>query len=214
MNKNKKNMRGFTLGMAMIIMAILVTVSLGMSTLLLRDLKLVSVTERSSIAYNLADSMMSCVTSYENHIRYNNPVTGIDETGLFPTSTDFLYDINYKENYTTSDINTQIHYEKDSITCFDKKILDINDTSVVDIKNKVTLTSPASTMPIGYSGGALTMIRIQTANMKKNLNDACVVAEIYATTTQFSTDKLIITRGKIPCIGDKVVERVIVKKVQ
>ena len=210
LTNNKKNMRGFTLGVAMIIMGILVTISIGMSTLLLKDLKLVSVTEKSSIAYNIADSILACATSYENHIRYINPA-GVDDTGIFPTSTQYTYDTNYKENYTNS--NTTLN--KDSIKCFDKEILDIVSSQSLDkeIKKNETFIEPAtvSNSPTIYLGGVKTTVRVQTDYMKSNLRDACAEVEIYSIDSQ---DKLFVAKGKVPCTGPKIIEKVIVKSVQ
>ena len=210
LTNNKKNMRGFTLGVAMIIMGILVTISIGMSTLLLKDLKLVSVTEKSSIAYNIADSILACATSYENHIRYINRL-GVDDTGIFPTSTQYTYDTNYKENYTNS--NTTLN--KDSIKCFDKEILDIVSSQSLDkeIKKNETFIEPAtvSNSPTIYLGGVKTTVRVQTDYMKSNLRDACAEVEIYSIDSQ---DKLFVAKGKVPCTGPKIIEKVIVKSVQ
>ena len=207
-------MRGFTLGVAMIIMGILVTISIGMSTLLLKDLKLVSVTEKSSIAYNIADSILACATSYENHIRYINP-SGVDDTGIFPTSIPYNYDSNYKENYTTANTANQLSFDKSSIKCFDQEILDEinsdpkNITKVMAINNADT--DRENDGPSNYAGGVKTIVRVQTDYMKSNLRDGCAEVEIYSITSQ---DKLFVAKGKVPCTGSKIIEKVIVKSVQ
>ena len=207
--KCTNSMRGFTLGVAMIIMGILVTISVGMSALILKDLKLVSITEKSSIAYNIADSILACTTSYENHIRYINPSTGADEAGLFPTSTLYNYDTNYKENYTTADVSSQLNFDKNSIKCFDLEILDTSNPDPKNITSIVAATS--ANAPANYIGGVRTTIKVQSDYMKSKMRDACAEVEIYSAPTQ---DKLFVAKGKVPCTGSKVVERVIVKSVQ
>ena len=198
-NKKSLPMRGFTLGVAMIIMGVLITITLGMSALLLRDIKTASVTEKSSTAYNLADGMMNCILSYDNQIRYYD-ASNNDVAGLFPTSTTSTYNSNYK----TSD---GLHYLQDSIKCFEKSIL--TNTFVPNTYS----VEPANIQnaPPQYDGGVRTNISIKSDFMSNNLYNSCVKAEIYAKDNQ---EKLFITRASVPCTGDKTIERVIVRSVQ
>lgn len=212
----QKSHKGFTMGVAMVIMAILVTVSLGMSILLLRDLKQASVTEKSSEAYNLSDGFMSCLTSYENTIKHYT-LTGDYDTGLFPESVSFNYDSNYKDINTDNSGSHRV-YEKNSITCFGLPILLSNPAPYTLGRSNFTVVSadssnlatPTTSSPIIYNKGVKTIINLQTTEMK-NKNDTCLVAEIYSTSTQ---DKLFITRAKTPCSGSKIIERVIARYIQ
>ncbi len=194
---NNKGMRGFTLGMSMIIMSILLTVALGMSIILLRDLKNSDNVIRSTVAYNLADGAMSCISGYEKRIRYINP-SGIDETGFFATNTDYSYDDAYIENFTGENYN----FNKDSLTCFE-----------IDLLGESTLTEVMNSKdgPAEYVGGVRTNITLQTPDMINYAFGSCVEVEVYG---KGNMEKLIITRAKLPCTGSNQVERVLVRSVQ
>ncbi len=217
-NNLQNSLRGFTIGITMIILSIILTVSMGMSMFLLRDLKQLSITEKSSIAYNIADAALSCVTSYEDNIKYND---GITRGGFYPNSTSYDYvdsltTNNYRENYTG---NLNI-YKRDTITCFDKKILDNNITaSDVSYEGDLNKTNILAVTPDSdgdpstgfyYAGGVKTVIDIQDNEMK-SLYNACAQVEVYALG---NSSKLFISHGRVPCTGDNVLEKVIVKSSQ
>lgn len=205
-NYNQKSLKGFTLGVAMIMMGILVTVSLGMSVLLLRDLKQASLTESSSRAYNLADGFMTCLVSYENTIRnYDN---GVNIGGLFPENISFSYDSKYKDKIPLDNVTNLVSYDKTSLTCFDKQIFDETGTGL----NKTQILPAGSNDPLDYqNGGVKTNIKIQTDEMEKKMNNTCLEADIYA---KPGKDKLFIVRSRTPCTGSKVIERVIARYIQ
>ena len=198
-------MRGFTLGISMIIMSVLVAMSIGMSTLLLRDLKIASVTQKASVAYNLADAALSCTSSYESHLRKLNGA-GSDIGGLFPEVKPYSYlPANYTENYT----GNNYHYTQESITCFGKEILDQSGSDPLNITS--VESANGSNAPSDYIGGVKTTVRIQTDYMKSSLFDSCAQVVIYHVTGK---DKLFVSSGKVPCTGSQVIEKVIVKSVQ
>ncbi|MDQ5957248.1 MAG: hypothetical protein QG614_223 [Patescibacteria group bacterium] len=202
-----QNIKGFTLGIAMIIMGILITVSLGMSTLLLRDLKQASITESSSRAFNLADGFMNCLVSYEKNTMKTNNGYG-DYGGLFANIENDQYNENYIDRTPLQGMATT-SYTKNSLTCFGSQILDQSSGDM----NKTTITQTDSSDPVSpdYIGGAKTTITIQTNEMKNNMNNTCLVGEIYGSQ---NANKLFVVHAKTPCIGDRIIERIITRSVQ
>jgi hypothetical protein len=230
-----KSMRGFTMGLALIIVAAMLLISVSISTLLLRDLKNSASNIKSSIAYNLAESALECAAGYENNIKYFD-ASGAVITGIFPVSTSYAYvPLSYGSgtagyaNSQWSDVNDNTDngakYKLDSIKCFGESILyevnndaDMSDNSTTTIKS---LTSPVA-MPAGFAGGVVTSIKIKKDlslyvgtdlqdSFKKYLQNACVSLDVYATNTQTTADpyykKLIVSKAQVPCAGGSNVDK-------
>jgi streptogramin lyase len=77
--------RGFTIGLALIITSSVLLITISITSILIRDIKNSASDEKSSIAYNLAESALECAVSYENNIREFDS-SGNNITGVFPTS--------------------------------------------------------------------------------------------------------------------------------
>ncbi len=184
--------RGFTMGLALVIVASMLLISVSISTILIRDLKNSAANEKSVIAYDLAESALECIISYENNIRYFD-INGNNITGLFPVSLNYrntsdLYSDPSKDlpkaegfsgaqdgyaykNYIVGDINnTNKFFTKKDIRCFGNEILININPSLIPTDDKVytTLKSATSDAPNGYysatpaSNGVVTSIKIKT----------------------------------------------------
>jgi len=220
-NYNKKNIKdGYILGMAMIILGAVLTVSLSISSLLLRDFKLSISAINSSTAYGIADSMLSCATALDKNFTYFSTTTS--ETKKFFSDTTDLVSYYYP---------LQSKYDLTTIKCLSMPVLNTNlllqDVGVsgtttvplftrtnVDTANQVTevVNSETSISQIDpndidspYRGGVLTKIKIWGDSVPAF---ACGILEVYATSTG---ERMYIARGKYPCDGNKITERVIVK---
>jgi hypothetical protein len=212
-NKSKytKNIHnaGFILGMALIILSVLLTVSISMTTILIRELKLSSATSASHTAYYLADSAMSCITAL------NRNAAPYDETLL---STTIYPD---SSSWNGSVLGNQTTWATSSITCFQYPLFDAGNiintppSDPVNMKNKTLIQnidgSAGITSPALYQGGGgvKTSIQIENTEFDTYFEKACVNIEIY---TKPGTPNLVVTRGSVPCTGEKRVERVLVRK--
>lgn len=178
-----KNVRGFTMGLALVIVASMLLISVSISTILIRDLKNSAANERSSTAYNLAESALECIISYENDIRYFD-IGGNNITGVFPVSINHLNGSAYASNpFQNADTllglpqsgyayknyiagsNDNKFFAKKDVRCFGNEILtDINPTSPpTDDKVYTTLSNASiATAPSGYGTGVVTKIQIKT----------------------------------------------------
>jgi hypothetical protein len=176
-------LRGFTMGLALIIVAVMLLISVSISTLLLRDLKNSASNVKSAIAYNLAESGLECMSAFENNIKYIDS-TGNIITGLFPTSTSYVYgSVSYnsaiplvspgyanKDWQVTSEIandgKNEI-YKKDSIKCFGIPIIDNVVTNPANfplpstVTTLETVTASPSNGPASFVGGVVTHIKIK-----------------------------------------------------
>jgi hypothetical protein len=176
--------RGFTLGLALIVVATTLLISVSISSILIRDIKNSTANERGSMAYNLAESALECAVGYESNIRYFD-VLGNNLTGVFPTST--IYDIGpaadafgspqngyaYKNYIVGNTNNTNRFFTKEDVRCFGNEILsNINPPTTPPDNEVITTLNPAtSNAPAGYYNvnpllnGVLTKI-----NIKKDIN--------------------------------------------
>jgi hypothetical protein len=185
--KKTIQIRGFTMGLALIIVSSMLLISVSISTLLMRDIKNSASNIKSSIAYNLAESGLDCAYSLESNVKYFDN-RGDVVTGVFPTSTiPFKNPASYdalndaitegfaskdwsKDNFDDSgtpinDINKT--YNIDTLKCFGVNILsdiktgsNITDISTTSLKNIDTGKAPK-----GFVGGVVTHI-----NIKKDLS--------------------------------------------
>lgn len=203
-----KNLKGFTLGMSVIILAATVTISLSISTVILRQLKITSVASDSQLAYQLADSLMTCFTTNEFEFGF------IDSSGrnrLFPTNPTNLK--NWFANVTD--------YNPKTLKCMDSRIfsdnmIDVNSPnpeSAIFTSSSLGATVNASTtitysdLPV-YTGGAVTKFFIKRSDFPK---DGCAEIEVH---TAPNTSRTFISKGKVPCYGEKRIERSITKIIQ
>ncbi len=218
---NKKNIKnGYILGMAMIILGAVLTISLSISSLLLRDFKLSISAINSSTAYGIADSMLSCATALDKNFTYFS--TSTSETKKFFSDTNDLVDyyapLKAKYDLTTIKclsmpvINTNLVLQNvdpnmsgtTTVPLFTRSNIDTYGTEVVNSETSISqidindISSP-------YRGGVLTKIKIWGDSVPAS---ACGILEVYATSTG---ERMYIARGKYPCDGNKITERVIVK---
>ena len=182
--------RGFTMGLALVIVASMLLISVSISTILIRDLKNSAANEKSVIAYNLAESALECIVSHENNIRYFDTL-GNNITGLFPISLNYrntsdLYSDSSKDlpkaegfsgaqdgyaykNYVVGENDNKFFAKKD-VRCFGNEILTNINPSLIPTDDKVytTLKSATSDAPSGYYSvtpalnGVVTSIKIKT----------------------------------------------------
>ncbi len=186
-NNYKKTiqMRGFTMGLALIIVSSMLLISVSISTLLMRDIKNSASNIKSSIAYTMAESALECAYSLESNIKYFNK-DGDIVTGVFPVGTTYLktpasYDVlndlvnpgfaskDWSKDNTgeDEDVDRNKTYNINTLKCFGVPILD-------DIKTGASITSDSTTTlkeievnkaPNGFAGGVVTHI-----NIKKDLS--------------------------------------------
>lgn len=188
-NSNK----GFTMGMSIIVLGIALTLSAAMAVMLLKDVARSNTAIVSAKAYYLADSALACVNSYE---RYLLDVNG---DGPFPTSTPDFPNFN---NYT--DIVSGDIYDGEYIKCLGVKIFDVSNTAITAISN-------LGIAPINYLNGIKTEITLEGNSLLDEAGNACVILDVYASSSQ---DKMIVSTARIPCTGNKVIERTIVRTIK
>ncbi len=236
---NFKN-SGFTMGLALVIVASMLLISVSISTLLMRDLKNSAANEKSVIAYSLAESAIECIVSYENNIRYFD-TAGNNITGLFPTST--TYSITPAENITGSAQNgyayknyqvgslTNKFLTEEDIRCFGNEILsNINlPSGDSDVKTTLSIADPLK-VPTGYAvSGVVTYIKIRTdVNYDVNtravdpsiklfrdyLQNSCVDINIYTAPEDGRYKKLISAEASVPCDAKNATKRVLIRYIQ
>lgn len=81
-DRDKSTARGgFILPLAMLLMSLILLVSLGITSIIVRQAKFTRIVRDSFIAYNAADMAVTCTAFIDNS--YVNPSTGY---GIFPTS--------------------------------------------------------------------------------------------------------------------------------
>jgi hypothetical protein len=186
--------RGFTLGLALIVVATTLLISVSISSILIRDIKNSTANERGSMAYNLAESALECAVGYESNIRYFD-IAGNNITGVFPASlnhvnTSISYSANeferaespfgvaqngyaYKNYIVGNTNNTNRFFTKEDVRCFGNEILsNINPPTTPPNNEVITTLDPAtSNAPTGYYNanpllnGVLTKI-----NIRKDIN--------------------------------------------
>jgi hypothetical protein len=190
-------MRGFTIGLALVIIASMLLISVSISTLLIRDLKNAAANEKSVIAYNLAESALECIINYENNIRYYDDL-GNNITGLFPVSKNYLNTFNpYASNELPKAEDTSLNPKngysyktfqvgspdnkfvlKKDIKCFGNEILsNINPSTIPSNNDVYTILQEASLNPNSPSdyiaNGVVTSIKI-----KKDINYNPITAAV------------------------------------
>ncbi len=241
--KNFLQIRGFTLGLALIIVAATLLISISISTLLIRDIKNSASNTLNSIAYNLAESGLECISGHEDSIRYFD-LEGNNVTGLFPTSTAYTYQVAKDQNdsspsagYSSKDYtitntdNKNKFFNIDQVKCFGYKILN-NTTGAVDSDGSFTkVTANDSTAPAGYysavpaNNGVVTQIKIakdvsdlDAANnlsfFQKYLKSSCLDIKVYSVLESNIYKKLIVSESSVPCTGKYVTKRLLVRYLQ
>ncbi len=180
--------RGFTMGLALVIVASMLLISVSISTILIRDLKNSAANEKSVIAYDLAESALECIISYENNMRYFDTL-GNNITGLFPVTLNYR---NTSDPYATTELpkaegfsgakdgyayknyvvggNDNKFFTKKDIRCFGNEVLTNINPSLIPTDDKVytTILPATSDAPSGYysatpaSNGVVTSVKIKT----------------------------------------------------
>ena len=220
--KNKRNSRerGFVLGLALIILGAVLSIGIAISTLLIRDLKLSIASVDSNIAYSLADSMLTCGGALDND--FSITTTLGEQKKVFPTNKNLaaFYDTEYRATYNIA-----------TLKCLESPIFS-GSPLTADVTSATTTSTLSSTKTVGsvvqniistttmsylnpsygtdaYTGGVLTKFQVAGDHLPSR---SCVTLEVYAAST--TGDRMYIARGKVPCVGPRVIERVVVKVVE
>jgi hypothetical protein len=241
--QKSRAVKGFTLGLALIIVAATLLISISITTLLLREIKNSSANTLNSIAYTLAESGLECVSGFEENIRYFD-LAGVNVTGLFPTSTSYVYDVAKSQNetppsagyagryYTTDNQdNKNKTFTKDQIKCFGYKIVDdVSGAPSID-GSYTKISNNDATAPLGYysaipvNNGVVTEIKIKkdisdidvqnnVSFFEKYLKNVCIDISIYSVYDTNIYKKLIVSEASVPCTGKYVSKRLLVKYLQ
>lgn len=200
----KKN-RGFVLGIAMIVLTVLLTLSIAITIVLLRDLKQSNISYDTRVASALADSSLACAESI-----FRNFKSADNTRSLFPTSTGVILSTHFNNNGSTGFPAV----DPTTVGCFDVPMFPSALTGASTFIATTTYTAAGytgtttvSTSTVGsYAGGAKVMITIKRDDFPRF---ACAEIEMHTTSTGAV---LIIGRGKVPCDSTSRVERVVVKR--
>ncbi len=103
--KRKVIHHGFILPLAMLLASLILLVSFGITSIIVREAKFTRIVRDSFVAYNAADMAVTCVAFIDNN--YTNSNTSY---GIFPTST-FTYSVAQSQN-EIDDTITQINFDK------------------------------------------------------------------------------------------------------
>lgn len=218
-NQNKKinKKRGFVLGLALIILGAVLTIGIAISTLLIRDLKLSIASVDSNMAYALADSMLTCAGTLDNDFIVTT-ILGEDKK-VFPSKKDLLtyYDVEYRSLYDISTLqclespifsgsllNTDVSVSTSTSVLETTKTVG---AIVQQIKSTTSIShiNPA-TDDSAYADGVLTKFEVIGDHLPSR---SCVTLEVYAASS--TGDRMYIARAKVPCVGPRIIERVLVK---
>ncbi len=219
MQKNKQS-RGFVLGLALIILGAVLSIGIAISTLLIRDLKLSIASVDSNIAYALADSMLTCAGALDNDFSITTSLG--EEKKVFPTNKDLsaFFDTEYRATYNIatlkclespifsgSPLSTDLSSATTTNTLTSTKTVN---SVVQQIRSTTTMSyiSPFTDSPI-YAGGVLTKFEVSGDHLP---GKSCITLEVYTAST--TGDRMYVSRGKVPCSGPRIIERVVVKVVE
>lgn len=203
-NKFKNKNRGFVLGIAMIVLTVLLTLSISITIILLRDLKGSNISYDTRVASALADSALMCAESVFKNFKNEAPVN----RSIFPVITSFVavhFDSN-PGNFPYVDPTT--------VSCFDVPIFPAGLTSAgaapatgtVSGSGYQATTTVTTSNVQAYDRGAKVFVQIKRNDFARS---ACAEIEMHTTSTGAV---LIIGRGKVPCDSTSRVERVVVKR--
>jgi hypothetical protein len=203
-NNSKTNNRGFVLGMAMIVLAVLLTLSISITIILIRELKESSISYDTKVASSLADSAMLCAESIFKNFKNTNPTP---DRSLFPVTV---------LNSPTVHFNSGdfAYVDPATVGCFDVPIFQANlivagsapATGTVSTSDYRATTTVTMSNVQAYDRGAKVFTQIKRSDFPRF---ACAEIEMHTTSTGAV---LIIGRGKVPCDSTSRVERVVVKR--
>ncbi len=218
--QRRQKERGFVLGLALIILGAVLSIGIAISTLLIRDLKLSIASVDSNIAYALADSVLTCAGTLDNDF---SMITSLGEQKkVFPTNKNLsaFFDSEYRATYDISTLKclegpvfsgSPLNTDLSSATATNALSYTKTVNSVVQqIKSTTTMSyiNPSFDSSI-YAGGVMTKFEVSGDQLPSK---SCVTLEVYAAST--TGDRMYIARGKVPCAGPRVIERVVVKVVE
>jgi hypothetical protein len=236
-----KKIKGFTVGLAVIIGSAMLMISVSITSILISDIKNSAVNTNSATAYNLAESVLSCAVSLDKNIRYydgTNSSNIEDLGGIFPKNLKIFdqspvqgnnppvtpyrvpaYDL-FANSFTpgyadkTYNIfdNNQESYTLSSVKCLGQSIMQGINTGP-DPKTKVTAYNPAAA-PLNlqqFAGGVNTSINFDKSTVEaySGASGACAYLDVYA--KDGNSQKLFVSRARLPCFGGNAVERVLVQ---
>lgn len=212
MYQNKKiKIRGFILGMSIVILSAAIIIAISISTIVLRDLKISSLAGDSQLVYNLADAGINCFSTDELEFGF---VNASGSSRFFPQSPInlrnwFLNMTNYKPETVKcmdvrifSDSMVNFNYVTPSLSVY------TSSGSLVGGVTYVATTTIDYSSNASYAGGAMTKFYIKRSDFPKS---SCLEVEIHA---KNDTPRLLVARGKVPCYGDKRIERSLSKIIQ
>jgi hypothetical protein len=164
--------------------------------------------------------MLTCAGLLDND--FSITTTLGEQKKVFPTNKNLaaFYDTEYKTTYNIA-----------TLKCLESPIFSGSPLSA-DITSATTTSTLASTKTVGsvvqniistttksylnpsygtdaYTGGVLTKFQVAGDHLPSK---SCVTLEVYAAST--TGDRMYIARGKVPCTGPRVIERVVVKVVE
>jgi hypothetical protein len=228
-------LKGFTIGLAIIISSSMLIISVSITTLLISDVKNTLINTSSATVYNLAESVLDCAISHDKNIRYfsgSNASNIQDLSGIFPKNLkifDQVYDgdttlATYKtpnydalsdtftpgyadKNYSISGFDNK-SYVMNSIKCLNYSILD---NLVPNVTVNVYAPTNAPTYLAQYSGGVITTVNFDknVVNSYLGMKDACAKLDVYAIDS--NAQKLFVSTASMPCGGPAAVQRVLVQ---
>lgn len=201
-NKTKKQNRGFVLGIAMIVLTVLLTLSISITIILLRDLRGSNISYDTKIASTLADSALMCAESVFKNFKSNT-----NDRSLFPI------DMSEAPNYHFNTSNLFTYVDPATVGCFDVPLFPAGvQAGAAPATGTLSTSDYRSTTTINYSTvsaysrGTKVWVQIKRNDFPRF---ACAEIEMHTTSTGAV---LIIGRGKVPCESTSRVERVVVKR--
>jgi hypothetical protein len=201
-NKFKNKNRGFVLGIAMIVLTVLLTLSISITIILLRDLKGSNISYDTRVASALADSALMCAESIFKNFKSNS-----NDRSLFPI------DMSEAPNYHFNTSGKFAYVDPTTVGCFDVPIFPASlhagaapATGTVSTSNYSSITTITYSTVGSYSQGTKVWSQIKRNDFARS---ACAEIEMHTTSTGAV---LIIGRGKVPCDSTSRVERVVVKR--
>ena len=186
----RKLKRGFILPFAILIATLILSVSLGVSSILVKEIFFSNLNRESSISYYAADTAMECAVAIENI----NQAGG----GIFPNG-----ELGNEATSTFININTDRHTNFSSTTIFCATV-PIFDSSISSFKVE-DCTEIFCANGMDFQG------KTSTFNMRMDLGDGefrCANVSV----TKTPTKRRIISRGYNTCnlSGNNVIERAII----
>ncbi|MCX8513655.1 MAG: hypothetical protein ORN26_01215 [Candidatus Pacebacteria bacterium] len=189
LNYNNR-IKGFMLGMALIVAAIIIIIIVSISNEVSRNIGKSTTPINSTLAYSIADSVIRCVDSINNNI-------GTTTTGNFVSVIPI-----------TTTINNNSQYATNSIKCLNSRLLE-----GVDFKIG-TAGNPDFSAPSKYVGGVVmnNLFYYNFGYDRTSFPQSCVYLQIFASSTATRIYKRFTATGRVPCDGNNVSRSITLEK--